>query len=670
MRICFVASELLGAHKNGGIGTATSHIAVFLAKCGYDVSVVYTGVAPIDPEHPWSERFRMSGIRVMHLRTELLNIYPKWLRSSSTVYEYLRDFTKDLIIYQDWEGPGFASMIARETGLAFDRAQLVVIAHGPTEWLLDANRTAARSQTTLAHIHMERTALELADALICPSIHMLEWLEQSGMQLPKHSQALPLYLWSDPEADAAHRRIAPLNRVDAVAYFGRLEERKGIELFLDAITSERLAFCPMKVFFVGKSASRTPEQIIQIIEERRPWLISSVHFETDLDTDQAQAFLVRENCVAVIPSLMDNAPCVVSECIRRAIPFISTTVGGIPELVSEDDRSRVLVPPKAHRLAEHIASILGKPFLPAQGRYSESTVGTQWVEWIEQFRSNSSTRARALTGTPDEQQDSIDHSACKGIVSISVILTHYERPWFLTHAVEALSVQIDTNFELIIVDDGSEREAARDTLNQLEQRSWPFSLKIIRQANGYLGSARNNGIRASTRSHVIFLDDDNLAFPTLISTLRRAAENSGADIITCQQSVFTDPTLDPDPELLDRGERWGFTAGPPELGISINCFGDATGIYRRSIFEQVGYFHELREVGVEDWHLHARAVLADLRVLSLPIPLYWYRRVSTGMLKTTDWFRNRKLIWDTYRAHLPKKLSRFADLAIRSEEMP
>lgn len=43
-----------------------------------------------------------------------------------------------------------------------------MIAHGPTEWLLDANRTRANGQVALAHIHMERASYEGADAVRCP----------------------------------------------------------------------------------------------------------------------------------------------------------------------------------------------------------------------------------------------------------------------------------------------------------------------------------------------------------------------------------------------------------------------------------------------------------------------------------------------------------------------
>ena len=94
---------------------------------------------------------------------------------------------------------------------------------------------------------------------------------------------------------------------------------------------------------------------------------------------------------------------------------------------------------------------------------------------------------------------------------------------------------------------------------------------------------------------------------------------------------------------------------------------NATGIYRRGVFERVGAFHERRGVGHEDWHLHARAALAGLTIASLPVSLFWYRRGPTGMLMSTDAFANNRIIWDAYREAVPAGLTRLVDLSIRND---
>ena len=651
MKICLVASELLGAHKNGGIGTATSNLAYLYAELGYQVDVLYVGEGRIDYSHPWTKRLQQVGVTVTHLDIHQKLVFPAYLREATALFDYLRNTSYGLIIFQDWRGGAFSCVQARNAGLAFPITRLAVIAHGPTAWLLDANRTVARSQETLAHLHMERTVFEGADIVLCPSQHMKTWIETQRYQI-KAIVHIPLYLWVDARSDNFVTRKTALNSVTTLAYFGRLEDRKGIAVFLNAILDERFAYSRFAVHFVGKEASWTEDQIRQYLTTRRPWLSSRLSFFKDLDSDQSQTHLIDKNCLAVIPSMIDNAPCVISECLRRDIPFISTMTGGIPEQIHESDCDRVLVSATAKALADRIDAVLNRPFAPAKPAYEAHGISHQWREWL--------SAQEALLGS-GENTEPMDTER------VSVVLTHYERPQLVNQTLAALAVQSYKNFDVILVDDGSKSEAARSNLDKIESGIWPFPIRVLRCPNRYLGAARNEGIRASDADLIVFMDDDNIAFPDLIETLVKARKHLGADIVTSQMSIFRDATAEPELELLKTGERWCFTAGPTELGVSVNCFGDATGIYRRDVFDKIGFYHEWRGIGHEDWHLHARGSLLGLKQVSLPVPLYWYRRVEGGMLHTTDQIDNNRIIWDLYREAIPKHLSRFVDLAIRND---
>ncbi|WP_129221391.1 glycosyltransferase [Lichenibacterium ramalinae] len=653
LRVCFVTSELLGAHKNGGIGTATSHLALFLAGAGHSVTLLYTGAPWIDYTSPWIRRCEAAGIAITHFDARWGETYPLWLRETCVIYDHLRTLDQDVILFQDWEGPAFSSIVAKQAGLAFTTTALVVIAHGPTAWLLDANRALARDQRSLAHLHMERVALQKADAVLCPSLYMRDWLLASGEPMAPSVDAVPLYLWSDPDDVLPERQGRALDSVARIAFFGRLETRKGVDLFLDAITSEALADRDFDVVFLGKPASHTPDGIRDVVARRRPSLLARLSFETDLDTDGAQAFLRDRQCLAVIPSLVDNAPCVISECLRRAIPFLSTRTGGIPELVAAEDRERVLVEPRAAALAARIGAVLGQSFAPARPAYAEADVAARWIAWLDGVAARPAPPPAPVR--PGER--------------IAVVLTHHERPALLVQTLESLAAQTRTDFDLVLVDDGSLSPDAIAGLRAVESRAWPFRLDVVRQANGYLGAARNAGIRATRAERIVFMDDDNLAFPDMIERLDAAMSRTGVDILTCQMAIFRDAAAEPEPADLFAAERWGFPGGSVELGLSVNVFGDATGMYRRRVFDSIGFFHERRGVGYEDWHLHARAALAGLSILSLPEPLYWYRRVPSGMLMSTDEFDNNRVVWNAYAEALPASLRRLVDLSVRNDRL-
>ena len=514
-------------------------------------------------------------------------------------------------------------------------------------------RTVARNQETLAHLHMERTVFEGADVVLCPSRHMKDWIEAHEYDV-RSIVHIPLYLWVDASSEMFVTRQDELGSVTTIAYFGRLEDRKGVAVFLNALLDERFAYSRFDVHFVGKEASWTEDQIRQHLKARRPWLSSRIKFFTDLDSDQSQAHLIENDCLAIIPSLIDNAPCVISECLRRRIPFLSTTSGGIPELIAKFDRDRVLFEPTAKALADKLSVVLNRPFAPAQSAYEADKVGQQWRDWL-------TTQEPVVfsASANDEMQDAVER--------VTVVLTHYERPQLVNQTLASLAVQTYKHFDVVLVDDGSTSDAALRNLDTIEQGIWPFPIRILRCENRYLGAARNEGIRAAEADLLIFMDDDNIAFPDLIETLVKSRKSLGADIVTCQMSIFRDAQSEPDLILLKTGERWCFTAGPAELGLSVNCFGDATGIYKRDVFDKIGFYHEWRGVGHEDWHLHARASLQGLKQVSLPVPLYWYRRVEGGMLHTTDQIDNNRIIWDVYRKSVPKKLSRLVDLSIRND---
>jgi len=61
-RVCIVTGELVGPHKNGGLGTSMTGLAELLAAYGLDVTVLYTGAISEDDLPTWQARYRNGGI--------------------------------------------------------------------------------------------------------------------------------------------------------------------------------------------------------------------------------------------------------------------------------------------------------------------------------------------------------------------------------------------------------------------------------------------------------------------------------------------------------------------------------------------------------------------------------------------------------------------------------
>src|SRR5262249_8026626 len=129
-------------------------------------------------------------------------------------------------------------------------------------------------------------------------------------------------------------------RVRRMLFVGNLEpsQHKGFPTLLQALTQLRERTSEWRLDVVGDGP------------ERRSYERSAAELglENQLTFHGSQpkpviAQLMREADLFVRPSRFDNLPCVVVEALASGLPVVSTTVGGIPEMV--DDQAGRLVPP-------------------------------------------------------------------------------------------------------------------------------------------------------------------------------------------------------------------------------------------------------------------------------------------------------------------------------------
>ncbi|MFN0072760.1 MAG: glycosyltransferase family 2 protein [Chloroflexota bacterium] len=102
-----------------------------------------------------------------------------------------------------------------------------------------------------------------------------------------------------------------------------------------------------------------------------------------------------------------------------------------------------------------------------------------------------------------------------GAPRLSITVPTYNRVDNLRRLIHGLVAQTcpSTEFEVIIVDDGS-TDATASFLGSLNP---PFALRVIHQSNGGPAAARNRAIQEAVGSIVLFLDDDVIPDPGLVS---------------------------------------------------------------------------------------------------------------------------------------------------------
>lgn len=113
---------------------------------------------------------------------------------------------------------------------------------------------------------------------------------------------------------------------------------------------------------------------------------------------------------------------------------------------------------------------------------------------------------------------------------ISVIMLTFNRENYIKRAIESILRQTFSNFEFIIVDNGSTDKSGiiADMYSMKDSR-----IRVIHKARGNIGSGRNVGLNAACGEYVAFIDDDDIAERDFLKFLLALANKHNADIAVC-----------------------------------------------------------------------------------------------------------------------------------------
>ncbi len=211
-----------------------------------------------------------------------------------------------------------------------------------------------------------------------------------------------------------------------------------------------------------------------------------------------------------------------------------------------------------------------------------------------------------------------------GIVPVSIIIPVYNVREWLDECMESVVNQTFSNFEIILVDDGSTDGS------DVKCREWMEKddrIVLISKSNEGLSKARNDGVKAAKGSCIMFLDSDDWIDSHCLEKMYTKMTETGADIVECDVYRYNDQTGEMTYRVcygnmgrdytLEERMKYGYTA-------IWKC------MFRKELFIE-------HEVLFPDCHSPARAVYALLLALSKRVEniheaLYYYRRFRSGSL--------------------------------------
>ena len=223
---------------------------------------------------------------------------------------------------------------------------------------------------------------------------------------------------------------------------------------------------------------------------------------------------------------------------------------------------------------------------------------------------------------------------------ISIIVPCYDQAQYLDDCLQSILDQTYTNWECIIVNDGSPDNTERIADEWLQKDS---RFKYIKKINGGLSSARNAGLHIASGDFIQFLDSDDLLAPTkLFESITLFQQNNSLDIVITNFYMFDGlnsqknvsfsrlSTIDFNFNTIVNDWDINFT-------IPIHC-----AIFKKSAIGSLQFNENLK--AKEDWLFWIQLFKKSPKVSFINQELAGYRRHQMSMTQSTLYMQNSQEI--------------------------
>lgn len=208
---------------------------------------------------------------------------------------------------------------------------------------------------------------------------------------------------------------------------------------------------------------------------------------------------------------------------------------------------------------------------------------------------------------------------------ISIVVPVYNAEAVLQTCVDSILGQSFTEWELLLVDDGSgdASGALCDRLSQEDSR-----IRAYHKPNGGVSSARNLGIRKARGEYLYFADSDDTLVPETLAELYREASAQNADMVVCGFTYYVEQsgeTVDNVPEKFFCGGGAAYLRERFLVDFRQEFFNPPWNkLILRSLLTENGIFFGEEYAICEDMAFSMQVLERCHRICVLPRALYCY----------------------------------------------
>lgn len=217
-------------------------------------------------------------------------------------------------------------------------------------------------------------------------------------------------------------------------------------------------------------------------------------------------------------------------------------------------------------------------------------------------------------------------------IEISIIVPIYNLEQYLPKCIDSILAQTFTNFELILINDGSTDRSGKicDDYAKIDDR-----VIVFHKENGGIASSRNAGLELAKGRYIGFVDNDDYINKFMFETLYKHATENFSDIVVCDflkvgedQGVSMDKIEDYKVEDLNNIEALHqlYTANH----LTFIC--PWNKLYKREIFEGIKF--ELNYISDDETVAH-KLLYKSTKITYIHKKLYYYVQRNESLSNQT-----------------------------------
>lgn len=215
---------------------------------------------------------------------------------------------------------------------------------------------------------------------------------------------------------------------------------------------------------------------------------------------------------------------------------------------------------------------------------------------------------------------------------VSVIMPCYNDGKYIMEAIDSIVKQTYPDWELIIVDDGSDDEETKTIINEIQNPK----IKVFHTEHLRPAGARNYGIQKAEGTYILPVDsDDRIHEEYMEKAVKMIESNPRIGVVYCKAELFG-----------EKNGSWNL----PDYSFKHMLLDNivfVTALFYKSDWEKVGGFNTSMAQGMEDYDFWLSILGLEREICQIPEVLFYYRIKPVS--RTTNFQDNCVQVQNTYQ---------------------